>query len=202
MKQILVIDVSPRGAESASRRVAKALTDRLRAQYPSAKIIHRDLVKDNLPHLDEATLKAISTKDAAEALRLKASARLSDQLTEELLASDLLVIATPMWNFGIPPSLKAWIDLVVRPGKTFIYTESGVLGLAKDKKAILVLASGGVFTEGPWKSWDFVEPYLRRILNFIGIDGVQTVRAEGMNIPPLAAHAVPNAEKALERLAL
>ncbi len=86
MKQILVIDVSPRGAESASRRVAKALTDRLRAQYPSAKIIHRDLVKDNLPHLHEATLKAISTKDAAEALRLKASARLSDQVTEELFA--------------------------------------------------------------------------------------------------------------------
>jgi FMN-dependent NADH-azoreductase len=92
--------------------------------------------------------------------------------------------------------------LLIRQGKTFIYTENGVLGLAKEKKAILVLASGGVFTEGPWKSWDFVEPYLRRILSFIGIDDVQTIRAEGMNILPLAAHAVPNAEKALERLAL
>jgi FMN-dependent NADH-azoreductase len=159
-------------------------------------------VKDNLPHLDETTLRAIYTKDAAEALKLKEAARLSDQLTEELLASDFLVIATPMWNFGIPPSLKAWVDLVVRPGKTFVYAENGVLGLAKDKRAILVLASGGVFTEGPWKSWDFVEPYLRRILSFIGIDDVQAVRAEGMNIPPLAAHAVPNAEMALKRLAL
>jgi FMN-dependent NADH-azoreductase len=130
MKQILVIDVSPRGSQSASRRVAKALMDRLHAQYPSARIIHRDLVKDNLPHLDEATLKAISTKDAAEALRWKEAARLSDQLTEELLASDLLVIATPMWNFGIPPSLKAWVDYVVRPGRTFVYAENGVLGLA------------------------------------------------------------------------
>jgi len=202
MKQILVIDVSPRGPESASRRVAKALMDRLHSQHPSARFIHRDLVKDNLPHLDETTLRAIITKDAAEALKLKEAARLSDQLTEELLASDFLVIATPMWNFGIPPSLKAWVDFVVRPGKTFVYAENGVLGLAKDKRAILVLASGGVFTEGPWKSWDFVEPYLRRILSFIGIDDVQTVRAEGMNIPPLAVHAVPNAEKALERLAL
>jgi FMN-dependent NADH-azoreductase len=85
---------------------------------------------------------------------------------------------------------------------TFVYAENGVLGLAKDKRAILVLASGGVFTEGPWKSCDFVEPYLRRILSFIGIDDVQTVRAEGMNIPPLAARAVPNAEMALKRLAL
>ena len=91
------------------------------------------------------------------------------------MASELVGIATPMWNFGIPPSLKAWIDLVVRPGKTFSYTESGVVGLAKDKKAILVLASGGMFTESPWRSWDFVEPYLRRILSFIGIDDVQTV---------------------------
>jgi len=98
----------------------------------------------------------ISTKDAAEAQKLKWSVSLSDKLTDELLGSDLLVIATPTWNFSIPSSLKAWIDLVVRPGKTFSYTNDGVLGLAKGKKAILVLASGGVFTEGPWNhgtSW-------------------------------------------------
>ena len=79
---------------------------------------------------------------------------------------------------------------IVRAGKTFNYGGAGVEGLAKGKKAILVLASGGVFTEGPWKSWDFVEPYLRQILGFIGIEDVQTVRAEGMNKPPLAIHAV------------
>jgi FMN-dependent NADH-azoreductase len=202
MKQILIVDVSPRGPESASRKVARKLEERLKTQYPSAEIIHRDLVNDSVPHLDSVTLKAISTKDAAEAQRLRESATLSDKLTDELLASDLLVIATPTWNFGIPSSLKAWIDLVVRPGKTFKYTDSGVLGLAKGKKAILVLASGGVLTEGPWKSWDFVEPYLRKILSFVGIDSVQTVRAEGMNIPPLADNAVPKAESAVETLAL
>jgi FMN-dependent NADH-azoreductase len=202
MEQILIVEVSPRGPESASRKVARRLEERLKAEYPSAEIIHRDLVSDSVPHLDSVTLHAISTKDAAEAQRLKASASLSDKLTDELLSSDLLVIATPTWNFGIPSSLKAWIDLVVRPGKTFKYTDSGVLGLAKGKKAILVLASGGVLTEGPWKSWDFVEPYLRKILSFVGIDSVQTVRAEGMNIPPLADSAVPKAEKAVETLAL
>jgi FMN-dependent NADH-azoreductase len=77
-----------------------------------------------------------------------------------------------------------------------------VLGLAKGKKAILVVASGGVFTDGPWQSWDFVEPYLRRILSFIGIEEVQTIRVEGVNIPPLAQVAITTAEKAVEQLAL
>src|SRR6266853_218592 len=198
MKQILIVESSPRGTASASRTLTGKLRQRLEIQYPQARIIERDLVKDQLPHLDQPTLKAISTKDPVEAASLKEAARLSDRLVDELMMSDLLVIARPMWNFGIPSSLKAWIDYVVRAGKTFNYAGAGVEGLAKGKKAILVLASGGVFSEGPWKSWDYVEPYLRQILGFIGIEDVQTVRAEGMNIPPLAIHAVPNGEKAVE----
>jgi FMN-dependent NADH-azoreductase len=202
MKNILLIEVSPRAKESASRSVADALAARLSKLYPSAKLMRHDLAVEHLPHLDDVTLRAISTKDPAEALRLKEAARRSDQLTDELLESDLLVIATPMWNFGIPSALKAWIDLVVRPGRSFQYSDGGVLGLAKDKKAILVLASGGVFTNGPWRAWDFVEPYLRQILGFIGITDVQTVRVEGNNIPLLAADAVPKANKVVEELAL
>lgn len=202
MQQILMIEISPRGQDSASRAVADTLTARLRSLYPSAKLVRRDLASEHPPHLDGATLRAISTKDPDEAARLREAARLSDTLTDELLASDLLVIATPMWNFGIPSALKAWIDLVVRPGRTFRYAEGGVLGLAKGKKAILVLASGGVFTDGPWRSWDFVEPYLRQILGFIGITDVQTVRAQGLNIPDLASDAVPGAKRAVAALAL
>lgn len=202
MKQILIIVVSPKGSDSASRKITQNLSARLMARFPEAKITQRDLAKDKVPHMDYSTLKAISSKDPAEVQANKESARLSDQLTDELLASDLLVIATPMWNFGIPSLLKAWIDLVVRAGRTFNYTENGVVGLAKDKRAILVLASGGVFSEGPWKPWDFVEPYLRTVLGFIGIQDVQTVRVEGTNIPALAASAVPNAEKAAETLKL
>lgn len=202
MKQILIIEVSPRGNNSASRSVTDTLTARLTDLYPTAKLVHRDLAVERLPHLDEITLRAISTKDPAEAERLKESAQLSDQLVNELLESDLLVIATPMWNFGIPSALKAWIDLVVRPGRTFQYGENGVLGLAKEKRAILVLASGGVFTDGPWRSWDFVEPYLRQILGFIGIGDVQTVRVEGMNIPALSPHAVQKANHAAAELTL
>ncbi|MDR3508713.1 MAG: NAD(P)H-dependent oxidoreductase [Caulobacteraceae bacterium] len=202
MKNILMITVSPRGKDSASRAVADTLAARLADLHPSARLVRRDLAAEPPPHLDEITLKAISTKDPAEAERLKTAARQSDQLTEELLAADLLVIATQMWNFGIPSALKAWIDLVVRPGRTFQYSNGGVLGLAKDKQAILVLASGGVFTEGPWRAWDFVEPYLRQILGFIGIGDVRTVRVEGMNIPELAINAASKANKAVEALVL
>ncbi|GLR68303.1 FMN-dependent NADH-azoreductase [Acidocella aquatica] len=202
MKQILMIDVSPRGKDSASRAVAETLVARLTVLYPSARLIRRDLAAEPLPHLDGITLRAITTRDPVEAEQLQAAARQSDQLTGELLDSDLLVIAAPMWNFGVPSALKAWIDLVVRPGRTFRYAAGEVLGLAKDKKAILVLASGGVFTEGPWRPWDFVEPYLRQILGFIGIVDVQTVRVEGMNIPELAISAVPKANKVVEELAL
>jgi FMN-dependent NADH-azoreductase len=202
MNQILIVESSPRGSESASRQLSSKVRERLEIQYPEARVIERDLVKDKLPHLDQPTVKAITTQDPAEAESLKEAVYLSDQLIDELLLSDLLVIACPMWNFGIPSSLKAWIDHVVRAGKTFNYAGVAVEGLAKGKKAILVLASGGVFSEGPWKSWDSVEPYLRQILGFIGIDDIQTVRAEGMNIPPLAIHAVPNGEKAVEALVI
>ena len=202
MNQILIVESSPRGSESASRLLTSKVRERLEIQYPEARVIERDLVKDKLPHLDQPTVMAITTQDPAEAESLKEAVYLSDQLSDELLLSDLLVIACPMWNFGIPSSLKAWIDHVVRAGKTFNYAGVAVEGLAKGKKAILVLASGGVFSEGPWKSWDSVEPYLRQILGFIGIDDIQTVRAEGMNIPPLALHAVPNGEKAVEALVI
>ncbi len=202
MKNILMIEVSPRGRDSASRTVSDNLAERLARRHPGAKILRHDLAVEHLSHLDGPTLRAISTKDPEEAEKLKAMAHQSDQLTKELLESDLLVLATPMWNFGIPSALKAWIDLVVRPGKTFQYSDGSVLGLAKGKRAILILASGGVFTEGPWRSWDFVEPYLRQILGFIGIVDVETVRVEGMNIPSLAQTAVMRANRAVKELTL
>lgn len=202
MKRILTVEVSPRGKASASRAVTEAVVARLEALYPTATLVRRDLAAEHLPHLDQTTLDAITTTGPAAADRLKDTARLSDRLTGELLAADLVVIATPMWNFGIPAALKAWIDLVLRPGRTFQYADGSVLGLARNKKAIVILASGGVFTEGPWSTWDFAAPYLRQILGFIGIADVQLVRVEGLNIPALAPDAVARAKEAVARLAL
>lgn len=202
MQRILIVEASPRGTESASRKVTAKLRERLSLLYPEATVLERDLSAHPLPHLNHDTVKGIFTRDKVEAESLRDALRLSDELTEELLSAEMLVIAAPLWNFGLPSSLKAWIDHIVRPGKTFKYLAAGVEGLAKEKKAILVLASGGVFTEGPWKAWDTEEPYLRLILGFIGITDVQTVRAEGINIPDLSEHAVPNGEKSIDSLAL
>lgn len=200
MKQILIVEASPRGTESASRQLTHELKERLKTRYPEARFVERDLAKDPLPHLDYRTVEAIFTRDQGEAESLKGALHLSDQVTAELLSSDLLVIASPLWNFGLPSSLKAWVDHIVRPGQTFRYTAEGAEGLALGKRAILVLASGGVFTQGPWKAWDTEEPYLRLILSFIGITDVETVRAEGMNIPALAPDAIPSGKKAVEAL--
>ena len=111
-----------------------------------------------------------------------------------------LIVFNHGWGAMDPRIYKAWIDHIVRPGKTFRYTEGGAEGLAREKKAILVLASGGVFTEGPWKAWETKEPYLRLNLSFIGITDVQTVRAQGMKIPALSGRAIPDGEKSIESL--
>jgi FMN-dependent NADH-azoreductase len=202
VNRILIVESSPRRAESASRSLTSKVRERLEAQYQDTKIVVRDLTEDSLPHLDQAAVTAMFTQGDGDSESRKRALRLSDLLTDELLSSDLVVIASPMWNFSIPSSLKAWIDHIVRPGRTFRYAGEGVEGLATGKRAILVLSSGGVFSDGPWKDWDSVEPYLRRILGFIGIQDIQIVRAEGMNIPPLAIHAIPNGEKTVEALAL
>jgi FMN-dependent NADH-azoreductase len=108
---------------------------------------------------------------------------ISDVLVDELMAADVLVLATPMHNFGIPAAVKAWIDHIVRPGVTFSYSESGPVGLVRNKKIILALASGGMYS-------DFQEPYLRTVLGFIGMTDVEVVRIEGVG---LGEDAVRNA---------
>lgn len=198
MSQILLVETSPRKDKSASREVSAAVIRRLTTEHSKAAVIVRDLDIDPIPHLDQASVASFF-----EAPQSTSKDALSDKLIAELLESETIVISTPMYNFGIPSALKAWIDHVVRVGKTFNYAGADrVEGLATGKKAILVIASGGVFTEGPWKSWDFVEPYLRQILGFIGIDDVQAVRVEGLNVPAIAPQAVPSSLKAVDALVL
>jgi FMN-dependent NADH-azoreductase len=116
------------------------------------------------------------------------------------LKSDILVIESPMYNFSIPSALKAWIDHVLRAGRTFQYGAAGPEGLALGKKAILVLASGGVYTAGPYQAYSHQESYLRQVLGFIGITDVQAVHIEGVaSGPEKAAEAVTDAKaKAVE----
>jgi len=184
MTTILNIKSSSNLQGSVTRQIGPVAVERLKAQYPDAKIIERDLVKTSIPHVSPQFVSAMfSGQNDAPALAL------SQKLIDEVLASDIIVLEVPMYNFGIPSALKAWIDHVVRAGKTFRYGAAGPEGLAKGKKAIIVLGRGGVYSEGPMKTMDYQEPYLRMILGFIGITDVETIVIEGVALGPEKAAA-------------
>jgi FMN-dependent NADH-azoreductase len=180
MKNILFVPSSPRGWDSYSHRIARRIVDDLKARDPEARVVVRDVAKQPLPHIGAAFAhgRVVPAEKQTDADR-KALA-LSDTLVDELFAADVIVIAAPMHNFGVPSSLKAWIDHIVRPGRTFSYSDKGPEGLVKGKKAVLVIARGGVYTEGPMQSFDFQEPYLRTVLGLIGLTDVEVVRVEGV----------------------
>ena len=177
---ILFVSSSPRGGESYSHRIARRVVSDLVASNPGARVVVRDVAKQPLPHIDAAfgAGRIVPAEKRSEA-DWQALA-LSDALVDQLLAADVIVVAAPMHNFGLPSSLKAWIDHIVRPGRTFSYSEMGPQGLATGKKAVVVLARGGVYSEGPMQAFDFQEPYLRAVLGFIGITDVDVVRVEGV----------------------
>jgi FMN-dependent NADH-azoreductase len=182
MKNILFVSSSPRGAESYSHQVAQKVVDGLTSRHPGASVVERDVAKQPLPHIGEDFIGGMAATAGTLTAEQAAALALSDTLVEELLAADVLVIAAPMYNFGLPSTLKAWIDHVVRAQRTFSYTKDGVKGLLHGKQAILVMASGGVYSSGPAKAMDFGESYLRATLGFIGITEVSVVRVEGVSV--------------------
>jgi FMN-dependent NADH-azoreductase len=201
MSSILLVTASPR-PESVSTKVAHELVQKLQAQDPAATLVHRDIGAAPLPHIDG--LFAVGSKKPAEQRTPEEvqSAQLSDALTAELLAADTLVLATGLINFNIYSSLKAWIDNVARAGLTFRYTENGPVGLATGKKAYIVLASGGVYSDGPAAPYNHAVPYLKTVLGFIGITDVEVVYVEGLALGPDAADkAFASAQEQIAALA-
>lgn len=174
MTKILKISSSSNLNNSYSRQIGDLLAETITKNHPNSKIVSRDLAKNPLPHISPEVLNAFfsNNKDASEL-------KLSNDLLEELLASDLLIIEAPMYNFGIPSVLKAWIDHIVRAGITFKYGPNGPEGLVKGKKAILVVSSGGIYTSGPASSLEHNNSYLKAILGFLGINQVETIHIEG-----------------------
>ena len=197
MKNILIVTSSANGAASFSSRLAEDHAARLAAAHPGARIVRRDVGTDPVPHLTSATVAAIKSEPESEAER--AARALSDALVAELAGADLVVIASPMYNFGISSTLKSWFDHVLRAGLTFRYGESGPEGLLKDKKAVLIESRGGLYSEGPAAAMDGQEPHVRTMLGFMGITDVTIVRAEKLAYGPDAAEA--SIAAANERLA-
>ena len=191
MPTLLRVDASPRRAGSHSRLLGDHAEAAWRAAHPGGAVLHRDLAATPLPHVSETTIGAFFTPPDALGADQQAAIALSDQLVAELLAADTLLVTTPMYNFGMPSALKAWIDHIMRVGRTFSYDGTGFAGLAGGRDAILALAYGaaGYAEGGPFAAADFALPHLRFLLGFIGIDAVQAFAVEGTSGPADGAAA-------------
>ncbi|PTM40812.1 NAD(P)H-dependent oxidoreductase [Bosea sp. 124] len=201
MSTLLVLNSSASGAASVSRQLIEETVTRLRGQDPALKVVERDLGTSPVPHLTADSAAAIRGTEPANEAQTQARA-LSDALVEELKAADVIVIGAPMYNFGIPSTLKAWFDYVLRAGVTFKYSEAGPEGLLKGKRAIVVESRGGLYSSGPAQSLDSQEPHLRTLLGFIGISDVTFVRAEKLGYGPEARQqAINDAQAELARVA-
>lgn len=169
--KLLHLDSSALGADSASRRISAALVEALRARHPGLYVTYRDLDAQPLPHLAGPVLGGADAGAAA----------LGAAALEEFLAADTVVVGVPMYNFGIPSTLKAWIDRIAVAGRTFRYTAAGPEGLVPDKTVIVAMAAGGLHAGQPT---DFVEPYLRQVFGFLGVRDLRVVRADGLALSP------------------
>jgi len=175
--KLLQVDSSAR-ASSVSRRLTAKFAEEWQKNHPEGQVIHRDLPTTVFPSITDdwgATFVEASKVTPAQRSYLSTS----DELIEELRAADTVVIGAPMYNFSISSPLKAWIDQVVRMGKTFAYGADGRQGLLGDTKVVVITARGGAYEEDSVsKALDFQEPYLRLILGFVGITDVTFIHAE------------------------
>lgn len=174
--RILRIDASGRRRESVTRQLGDAFIGHLQQLHPHAQVTVRD-VADGLPFVDEAWIKANFTGEDQRDARQRTLLEVSDSLVRELQQTDIVVIGVPVYNFGVPAALKAWIDLVARAGLTFRYTEQGPVGLLNGRKVYLLLASGGVPVGS---EIDFASRYLRHMLGFLGLREIEIIAADGL----------------------
>jgi FMN-dependent NADH-azoreductase len=177
MTKLLVVETSPRGDHSISRTMTRRFVANWQAAHPDGQVTRRDLMESDLPFVTAPWLQAYFTPAEQHSPEMKDALRLSDELAGEVLAADHIVIATPVYNYNIPAALKAWVDHIVRKGLTLGFDGSG---LVTATKATVLLASGGVYTEGsPIRDRDIATQYLRLILAVIGITDVTVVAGDG-----------------------
>jgi FMN-dependent NADH-azoreductase len=177
---ILRIDCSPKADAAHSSRMADELMAAITRAHPAAKVTRRVLADSPSDLVDAGFAAAMMTHQSAESAREHPALKPSETLITELEATDLLVLSTPMHNFTVPAALKAWIDQVVRFGRTFRSTPDGKIGLLKDRPAYIVIASGGFFSDDRARQPDHLTPYLRDILATIGIKDIRFVLLEGL----------------------
>ena len=190
-KQILRLDASASINTSNSKKLGDELIDRLLALHPDAIVQQRDLNQD-IGFIDESWVVAnftpVDQRSEAQHQRLA----FSDILIDEIKQADFIVLTTPMYNFGIPATLKSWIDLISRAGVTFRYTADGPVGLIKGKQVDIVITTGGVPLQSPV---DFVTDYLKQVFRFIGIGDINIISADAMGVDADSSY-----QKALDQI--
>ena len=198
---ILHLDASPQGiAASASRKLSAAAVARLQAKHASATVTCRDLSTHAPGHLNGLELSGFFTPADQWNDAQKTAMAPNLDILNEFLAADVIVIGTPMYNFGVPSSLKAWIDRVVRAGVTFKYGANGPEGLVTGKSLVILSSRGGVYSNTDWgRALDHQEQYLQDVLGFLGVKDCTRIRAEGTSMgPDMLKMAM---DKAMEQIA-
>lgn len=197
--KILHIITSPAGETSFSTKLGNAVLEKLLVENPGSTVNVRNLAIQPLPHYDVSYLHSLYVPSVNQTPELADIAQISDTVIAELVESDVVVIGVPMYNFGIPSTLKSWVDFVCQPGKTFSYNEKGeVQGLLTNKKVYLAIASGNVYTREELRIHDHTENYLRTVLGwFLGITEITAIRVDGIAIPVLKESAL---EKSIQSI--
>jgi len=186
MTYILRLDTSPRATESLSRNLADRVERHLLNLDKHLGVKTRDLSIANLPHISNDTITGFYTSEEDMTAELEEATALSDTLIQELKAADTLIMSAPMYNFGVPSSLKAWIDQIVRINQTFSFDGTSFKGLVPVRRAVLVLAYGanGYAPNGDFASMNFLEPYLTALISFLGVEDSRVIRVEGTTGEP------------------
>lgn len=182
MSTLLHIDSSPRADRSISRKLTHDFATSWKSAHPGAEIIYRDLGHQELPYVTEEWVAGAFSHDALTPEQ-QAAFKTSDELIAELKAADHYLFGIPMYNFTVPAIFKSYIDQVTRFNQTVTFADGGGFeGLLKNKKATVIITSGGIYREGtPFAPYNFVEPYMRTILGFLGVTDVTFVVADGVN---------------------
>jgi FMN-dependent NADH-azoreductase len=181
MAHILHLDASPRGERSHSRKLSHEFMKHWKAANPSDTITYRDLGRNPVPHVDEAWIGGSFAPPEARTPEMTQAIQTSDDLIDEFLAADRYVFGVPMYNLNVPSTFKAYIDQIVRAGRTFAVDANGYKGLVEGKKMLFITARGSDFRQEFMAPYDLQEPYLRAIFGFMGVTDVQFINANALN---------------------
>lgn len=199
MKNILHIITSPRKDLSASRKLGNAVIEKIQEKYSESSVKERDLTKNPVPLLEEKHINTFFSPTENHSPEQQSINEYSLNLISELQEADIIVVDSPMYNFSVPATLRAYFDFTSRAGYTFKYDENGPKGLLSNKKLYIAFTSGNIYSKGPYQIYDANVPYVKNIFSFYGVTDTSVFRAEGLSIPGMMENAL---QQAIENIAI